>query len=34
LTAAGSEGIDRNFVQIKLNDLRGRSAAGQLEDDA
>lgn len=34
LTAAGSEGVDRNFVQMKLNDLRGRSADGQPEDDA
>jgi predicted negative regulator of RcsB-dependent stress response len=33
LTAAGSEGVDRNFVQMKLNDLRAQGGAGRPEDD-
>jgi predicted negative regulator of RcsB-dependent stress response len=33
LTAAGSEGVDRNFLQMKLNDLRAQGGAGRPEDD-
>jgi predicted negative regulator of RcsB-dependent stress response len=34
LTAPGAESVDRNFVQMKLNDLRAAPGAGSAEDDA
>jgi predicted negative regulator of RcsB-dependent stress response len=34
LTAPGADGVDRNFVQMKLNELRAAPAAGAGEDDA
>lgn len=34
LTAPGADGVDRNFVQMKLNELRAAPAAGAAEDDA